>query len=111
MATLAFPKGKTAILIMDCQNDIVHENGKMAATNNGAGQADPRAQRVGHNRASRRGCTQGGGTDNPCAARVPSRLSRRATEHTDSGWNEAERNTEGRHLGRRNTSRREARSE
>ena len=26
MATLAFPKGKTAILIMDCQNDIVHEN-------------------------------------------------------------------------------------
>ena len=35
MATLAFPKGKTAILIMDCQNDIVHENGKMAATNNG----------------------------------------------------------------------------
>jgi nicotinamidase-related amidase len=36
MATLTFPKGKTAILIMDCQNDIVHENGKMAAMNNGA---------------------------------------------------------------------------
>jgi nicotinamidase-related amidase len=36
MATLAFPKGKTAILIMDCQNDIVHENGKMAAMSNGA---------------------------------------------------------------------------
>jgi hypothetical protein len=35
MATPAFPKGKTAILIMDCQNDIVDENGKMAATNNG----------------------------------------------------------------------------
>ena len=29
MATLSLPKGKTAILVMDCQNDIVHENGKM----------------------------------------------------------------------------------
>ncbi len=36
MATLSVPKGKTAILIMDCQNDIVHENGKMAAMSNGA---------------------------------------------------------------------------
>ena len=36
MATLDLPKGKTAILIMDCQNDIVHENGKMAAISNGA---------------------------------------------------------------------------
>jgi nicotinamidase-related amidase len=36
MATLDLPKGKTAILIMDCQNDIVHENGKMAAMSNGA---------------------------------------------------------------------------
>jgi nicotinamidase-related amidase len=36
MAALTFPKGNTAILIMDCQNDIVHENGKMAAMNNGA---------------------------------------------------------------------------
>lgn len=36
MATPTFPKGKTAILIMDCQNDIVHENGKMAAMSNGA---------------------------------------------------------------------------
>jgi nicotinamidase-related amidase len=36
MATLTFPKGKTAILIMDCQNDIVHESGKMAAMSNGA---------------------------------------------------------------------------
>lgn len=36
MATLTFPKGKTAILIMDCQNDIVDEKGKMAAMNNGA---------------------------------------------------------------------------
>src|SRR5262252_3447838 len=36
MATLAFPKGKTAILVMDCQNDIVDEKGKMAAMNNGA---------------------------------------------------------------------------
>lgn len=36
MATLEFPKGKTAILIMDCQNDIVHEKGKMAAMSNGA---------------------------------------------------------------------------
>jgi hypothetical protein len=35
MATLAFPKGKTAILIKDCQNDIVHENGKMVAMSNG----------------------------------------------------------------------------
>src|SRR5580698_10430761 len=35
MATLNFPKGKTAILIMDCQNDIVHENGKMAAMSGG----------------------------------------------------------------------------
>ena len=36
MATLSFPKGKTAILVMDCQNDIVDEKGKMAAMNNGA---------------------------------------------------------------------------
>jgi nicotinamidase-related amidase len=36
MATPTFPKGKTAILIMDCQNDIVHANGKMAAMSNGA---------------------------------------------------------------------------
>jgi hypothetical protein len=36
MATLSFPKGKTAILIMDCQNDVVHENGKMAAMSGGA---------------------------------------------------------------------------
>jgi len=36
MATLDLPKNKTAILIMDCQNDIVHENGKMAAISNGA---------------------------------------------------------------------------
>jgi nicotinamidase-related amidase len=36
MATIELPKGKTAILIMDCQNDIVHENGKMAAMSNGA---------------------------------------------------------------------------
>jgi nicotinamidase-related amidase len=36
MATLELPKGKTAILIMDCQNDIVHEDGKMAAMSNGA---------------------------------------------------------------------------
>ena len=36
MPALELPKGKTAILIMDCQNDIVHENGKMAAMSNGA---------------------------------------------------------------------------
>jgi nicotinamidase-related amidase len=36
MASVDLPKGKTAILIMDCQNDIVHENGKMAAMSNGA---------------------------------------------------------------------------
>jgi nicotinamidase-related amidase len=36
MATLTLPRGKTAILIMDCQNDIVHENGKMAAMSGGA---------------------------------------------------------------------------
>ena len=36
MATLSFPKGQTAILVMDCQNDIVDEKGKMAAMNNGA---------------------------------------------------------------------------
>ncbi|HEX4209661.1 MAG TPA: isochorismatase family cysteine hydrolase [Candidatus Binataceae bacterium] len=36
MATLTLPKGKTAILIMDCQNDIVHENGKMAVMSGGA---------------------------------------------------------------------------
>ena len=36
MATLSLPKGKTAILVMDCQNDIVHENGKMAAATKGA---------------------------------------------------------------------------
>ena len=35
-ATLTLPKGKTAILIMDCQNDIVHEKGKMAAMGGGA---------------------------------------------------------------------------
>jgi len=36
MPTLSFPKGRTAILVMDCQNDIVDEKGKMAAMNNGA---------------------------------------------------------------------------
>ena len=36
MATLTLPKGRTAILVMDCQNDIVHENGKMAAMSGGA---------------------------------------------------------------------------
>src|SRR5215470_15615116 len=36
MAAIDLPKGKTAILIMDCQNDIVHEEGKMAAMSNGA---------------------------------------------------------------------------
>jgi len=36
MATLDLPRGKTAILIMDCQNDIVHEDGKMAKAFNGA---------------------------------------------------------------------------
>jgi nicotinamidase-related amidase len=36
MATISLPKGGTAILIMDCQNDIVHENGKMAAMSGGA---------------------------------------------------------------------------
>ena len=36
MATVSLPKGKTAILVMDCQNDIVDEKGKMAAMNNGA---------------------------------------------------------------------------
>jgi nicotinamidase-related amidase len=35
MATLSLPKGKTAILVMDCQNDIVHENGKMAPMSKG----------------------------------------------------------------------------
>jgi len=35
MATLDLPKGKTAILIMDCQNDIVDEKGKMAPFSNG----------------------------------------------------------------------------
>lgn len=36
MPAIDLPKGKTAILIMDCQNDIVHEDGKMAAMSNGA---------------------------------------------------------------------------
>ena len=36
MPSLTFPKGETAILVMDCQNDIVDEKGKMAAMNNGA---------------------------------------------------------------------------
>ncbi len=35
MATLSLPKGKIAILVMDCQNDIVHENGKMAPMSKG----------------------------------------------------------------------------
>lgn len=35
MAMLTLPEGATAILIMDCQNDIVHEKGKMAAMSNG----------------------------------------------------------------------------
>ena len=36
MATVTIPRGKSAILVMDCQNDIVHENGKMASLSNGA---------------------------------------------------------------------------
>jgi nicotinamidase-related amidase len=36
MPAIELPNGKTAILIMDCQNDIVHEDGKMAAMSNGA---------------------------------------------------------------------------
>jgi nicotinamidase-related amidase len=35
MATVTLPKGKSAILVMDCQNDIVDEKGKMAAMSNG----------------------------------------------------------------------------
>lgn len=36
MVALELPKSKTAILIMDCQNDIVHPEGKMAPFSNGA---------------------------------------------------------------------------
>jgi nicotinamidase-related amidase len=36
MTTLTFPKDRTAILVMDCQNDIVDEKGKMAMMNNSA---------------------------------------------------------------------------
>jgi nicotinamidase-related amidase len=36
MPTLSLPQDQTAILVMDCQNDIVDENGKLAATNMGA---------------------------------------------------------------------------
>lgn len=36
MTTLTFPKDRTAILVMDCQNDIVDEKGKMAVMNNSA---------------------------------------------------------------------------
>lgn len=36
MAAVDLPKGKAAILIMDCQNDIVHEDGKMAPFSKGA---------------------------------------------------------------------------
>ena len=32
MSTLTLPKGKTAILVMDCQNDIVHEQGKVGGS-------------------------------------------------------------------------------
>src|SRR5207249_4785236 len=34
MSTLTLPKGKTAILVMDCQNDIVHEQGKVGGSLN-----------------------------------------------------------------------------
>jgi hypothetical protein len=111
MATLAFPKGKTAILIMDCQNDIVHENGKMVAMSNGVMAKLIRERNVLGTIARLAEAGRNAGTNNPCAARVPSGLYRRATEHADSGRNEAERNTEGRHLGCRNPSGREARSE
>jgi nicotinamidase-related amidase len=33
---MTLPEDKTAILVMDCQNDIVDEHGKMAALSNGA---------------------------------------------------------------------------
>ena len=36
MAAITLAQGATAILIMDCQNDIVHEDGKMAAMSGGA---------------------------------------------------------------------------
>ena len=32
MSALTLPKGKTAILVMDCQNDIVHEQGKVGGS-------------------------------------------------------------------------------
>ncbi len=32
MADITLPKGKTAILVMDCQNDIVHEEGKVGGS-------------------------------------------------------------------------------
>ena len=32
MSAPALPKGKTAILVMDCQNDIVHEQGKVGGS-------------------------------------------------------------------------------
>ncbi len=36
MADLILPKDKTAVLVMDCQNDNTHEQGKMAPLDNGA---------------------------------------------------------------------------
>lgn len=35
MADLILPKDKTAVLVMDCQNDNTHEQGKMAPLDNG----------------------------------------------------------------------------
>src|SRR5215510_13766294 len=32
MSVPTLPKGKTAILVMDCQNDIVHEQGKVGGS-------------------------------------------------------------------------------
>src|SRR5262249_21927585 len=38
MSVPTLPKGKTAILVMDCQNDIVHEQGKVGGSLTGGGQ-------------------------------------------------------------------------
>ncbi len=35
MADLTLPKDKTAVLVMDCQNDNTHDQGKMAPLDNG----------------------------------------------------------------------------
>ncbi len=92
MTTPNLSKGKTAILIMDCQNDIVHERGKMAAMNGGVMAKLIKDRNVlgTISRLAQAGRV-GEASDHPRAPRLSSRLSRRAPKYSYPGLDEDQR--------------------